>query len=352
MSLKADIAECSYQVAEMQFRDREAHAARQSYEHLIPIWQELWHAAPNKSDYGFRLAQSLHRLGSLQLEQQRSSQARAHLESALKIHVILAEQERENARFDQHHSEVLVTMASIHRDEKRPLEALQLLDRADDLLTRLLSVNPQSETLHTRLARCKHHVAHVLFSVGRLSESRAQCQESLQILDAIAGRADVSTGTLRPAAEITFSSARLQRSLEEPDKAGQSFSRARVLYEQLLIRCPNDLSVMLDLSNVLRCWAALQSSCNELADARDLYLQSWQRLERLVAENPTSDDAKYYLAVASFGLAKLAEKQHDTEYAHQNYARALNVLGRMDVRHRHASRLAGSIERRLAKLNE
>jgi tetratricopeptide (TPR) repeat protein len=348
--LCADIAECSYQVAEMHFRDRDFQSAQLAYEQAVPLWQVLWRTNPQDGESGLRLAQSLHRLGSLHVDAQRLPEAFAKFEAARAVHGELAGQARDDFRFALSHAEVLTSLATLHRDAERPGEAAPLLDRASQLLADLLAAHPESQVVQNRLARSLHQSAYVLHALCRSDESLDRSRQAKVILQRLLAQSDLTTETLRSAAQIASSSARLELAQGQPENALESLYRARALFEQLVSRCPDNSGDRLDLGNVLRRLAAREAAGGMPTAAHETYVASCMRLEQLAADHPADKDARFYLAAACYDLAKLCETQQDTATARQRYTQALVLLQRSD--HPRKSRLLESAERKLSRLSQ
>jgi tetratricopeptide (TPR) repeat protein/tRNA A-37 threonylcarbamoyl transferase component Bud32 len=354
MKLRANLAECWYQVAELQFRGQQSTDARQSYEQSLPLWDELCRCRPTEAESLLRLAQTFHRLGHLCAAAGCSSQAAALFDRSLAVHRSLDQALIADVRFKRNESEVYTEIARLHTQQEEFCKAGDALADARRVLLELQAAHPSSTLLLRRLALNWHETGWVLHRLARLEEALACEQQAAEAIDALLRGERASAEDLKTAAQIYHFRGKLLSAVNQPDAATDALRRAVALFDDLILSEPADVRAQISRGGSIRWLARCESARGRLDLAERLYQNGCARLEEAVRHHPGDGEVRKALAALYDSQGTFLHNKKEFDEARRRYEQALELLRSRDADSTSSESRDGflaSVEQRLRRLN-
>jgi eukaryotic-like serine/threonine-protein kinase len=230
-------------------------------------------------------------------------------------------------------AETLISEGELFRLQGQRREALNLFDRALELVTALQATEPSAERLLRQEARSRSSMAVIYTDICRADDARAMLERAVNIWGPIANEANATPRDrmLQIMAIANLASARLEDNLpvEALHAADEALQRARALFDGV---ADNNTRFLLALSLRERA-LALAHDPARLPEANGAIDDAIKLIEKNIVDFPSSPNYKRWLALGLrsrfvIRLAADRDKEADDDLAH-----ARDVLKSLVARH-------------------
>ena len=288
--------------------------ARQHVEEALAIWRQL--ATQNLAAYSFGVARTLHLLAMVDADQNRFVEARQHSEDALRILNLLSQQ-NSNDSLDDARATTLNNLGDLDEYEKRLPQARQHFEEALNIYRRLAQIDPSYYL--ARVAAALGNLGILDSTQNRIPEDRQLLGEALEIFRELSERnqdsflPDLAKTLCNLGAvealqgQATEARSHLEEALQILRRLGDEERGAGLAYLSMTL---NDLGV-------------LDKKQNRRPEARQHYEEAVKIRRNLAQQNP--DVYQPLLAESLVNLGNLDDVDGQAEMAKTDYREAIDI---------------------------
>jgi serine/threonine-protein kinase len=191
----------------------------------------------------------------------------------------------------------------------RQQEALDALERARQLVDRLVTTSPNEPSYQAELARIHLRLAAVQSTMDRSAEADQTYDRAIALWRQLTGAHPETASYQSGLAKAYSGLGKLRAETGQPAAALKSYEQARQVFEALTKAEPENEAYRHSLALILNRRGALLSDTNRDDAALESYTRARAILERLVRDHPFVPDYKDSLALVWYNLANIQDER-------------------------------------------
>ncbi len=326
-TLNPELIEARSRVAKVASLIGPKAEAVSQYRQAIALWEQVVLEQPTNRHYQEKLAATLGDLGLVLMPMKDQLDEAGHtFRRASKLIEPLITADPQSISLRQELGRILLNLAQIRSRQNHLNEALEFLERVEEIQSQLVAENPRVLEPRILLAAAYAAAGRILAAQpSELHRAMASHQEASELYQTIVQERPELADQAHQFARNLSELCNLQQRAGQLDLAFQTLRRSLGTLERLYQLHPKVFLYERDLGSVYNMMAGLECKRAESANSLALAQKGRMVFERLVSEHPVDLDLRVDLAESYTNIGRQFEQTGQSHEALQSFQRAIDL---------------------------